>query len=87
MPAELAGFERKGKIVPGYDADLAIFDPQRELVLSAELLHEQVDWTPYEGMALHGWPETTISRGEIIVEDGQFIGQAGRGRFVRRNFD
>ena len=87
MPAKLAGFERKGKIVPSYDADLAIFDPQRELVLSAELLHEQVDWTPYEGMALHGWPETTISRGEIIVEDGQFIGQAGRGRFVRRNFD
>ncbi len=86
FPAELAGFTRKGRILPGYDADLVIFDPQRDLVLSTESLHEQVDWTPYEGMALRGWPETTLSRGEIIVEGGQFTAAAGRGRFAARNF-
>jgi len=86
-PADLAGFKNKGKILPGYDADLVVFDPQREFILSSESLHEQVDWTPYEGMGLKGWPETTISRGEIIVEDGQFVGEAGRGRFVARNYD
>ena len=86
-PAELAGFKRKGRILPGYDADLVIFDPARELVLSTEILHEQVDWTPYEGLALTGWPQTTLSRGEIIVEDGHFTASAGRGRFVARSYD
>jgi dihydropyrimidinase len=86
-PAELAGFSSKGKIQPGYDADLVVFDPQREVVLSTDFLHEQVDWTPYEGMALRGWPETTISRGEILVERGRFLGQAGHGHFVARSYD
>jgi dihydropyrimidinase len=87
MPAELAGFSTKGKIQPGYDADLVVFDPQCEVVLSTDFLHEQVDWTPYEGMALRGWPETTISRGEILVERGRFLGQAGHGHFVARSYD
>jgi dihydropyrimidinase len=87
IPAELAGFKRKGRILPGCDADLVIFDQEREIVLSTETLHEHVDWTPYEGLALKGWPETTLSRGEIIVEDGQFIAAAGRGRFVARSYD
>jgi dihydropyrimidinase len=87
MPADLAGFKNKGRILPGYDADLVVFDPQRDFTLTSDTLHEQVDWTPYEGMALQGWPETTISRGEIIVEDGRFVGQAGHGRFVARNYD
>ncbi len=86
-PAELAGFRKKGAISPGYDADLVVFNPQREIVLSTKTLHEQVDWTPYEGLKLQGWPEMTISRGEIIVEGGQFTGKAGRGRYVKRNYD
>jgi dihydropyrimidinase len=84
-PAELAGFTNKGKIQIGYDADLVVFDPQREVVLSTDFLHEQVDWTPYEGLALRGWPEVTLSRGEVLVKDGQFLGQPGHGRFVARN--
>ena len=86
-PAELAGFSKKGKIQPGYDADLVVFDPGREIVLSSDFLREQVDWTPYEGLALQGWPETTISRGEILVQNGQFLSQPGRGRFVARNYE
>lgn len=86
-PAELAGLSHKGKILPGYDADLVIFDPRKQIVLSTETLHENVDWTPYAGIALKGWPVTTISRGEIIANDGQFLGQEGRGRFVARRFD
>jgi dihydropyrimidinase len=87
MPAELAGFSSKGKILVGFDADLVIFDPQKQFALSTETLHENVDWTPYEGIKLHGWPGMTISRGRIIVEDGRFCGQPGQGRFVARRFD
>lgn len=86
-PAELVGLPSKGKILAGYDADLVVFDPRKRITLSTESLHENVDWTPYEGIELNGWPETTISRGELIVEDGQFRGQEGRGQFVARRFD
>ncbi len=83
-PAELAGFANKGKIVIGYDADLVIFDPHKQITLSTEALHENVDWTPYDGIELEGWTETTLIRGQIIVEDGHFCGQRGQGRFVAR---
>jgi dihydropyrimidinase len=55
-------------------------------LLSTETLHEQVDWTPYEGMLLRGWPETTISRGAVVVADGRFVGEKGHGRFVSRTY-
>ena len=86
-PAELAGFSGKGKILVGYDADLVIFDPEKQIALSTETLHEKVDWTPYDGIELHGWPETTISRGNIIVENGEFRGRKGQGLFVARRFE
>ena len=86
-PAELAGLASKGKILPGYDADLVIFDPHKQVLLSTETLHENVDWTPYDGIELTGWPVTTISRGEIIADKGAFLGQEGRGRFVARRFE
>jgi dihydropyrimidinase len=83
-PARLLGLENKGAIVVGYDADLVIFDPERAVALSTETLHENVDWTPYAGLAAKGWPAVTISRGQILVENGEFLGQAGQGQFVRR---
>jgi dihydropyrimidinase len=86
-PAELAGFSGKGKILVGYDADLVIFDPEKQITLSTETLHEKVDWTPYDGIELHGWPETTISRGTIVVENGEFRGRQGQGRFAARRFE
>jgi dihydropyrimidinase len=52
--------------------------------LTSTTLHENVDWTPYEGLEVRGWPLVTISRGEMIADHGEFLGEAGRGRFVAR---
>ena len=85
-PARLAGLAAKGQIVPGGDADLVIFDPHQTITLSTQSLHENVDWTLYEGIELQGWPSVTLSRGEVVVENGRFLGTAGRGQFIARGF-
>lgn len=83
IPARLYGlYPRKGVIAVGSDADLAIWDPHQRRVIRNELLHHAVDYTPYEGMSVQGWPITTISRGEIVFADGQPLSSAGRGRFL-----
>jgi dihydropyrimidinase len=85
-PARLFGlYPRKGTLNPGADADIVIFDPEKKVILSHKMLHERVDYTPYEGIELHGFPVMTIARGEIIVSDGQYIGKSGRGQFLRRS--
>jgi dihydropyrimidinase len=78
------GFSRKGQIAAGFDADIAVLDPEREMILSSETLQETSGWSPYEGLAVRGVPRYTISRGELIVADGEFRGQEGWGQFVRR---
>ncbi len=83
-PARLAGFPRKGAVAPGFDADLVVFDPERSATLSTETLAENVDWTPYEGLSVDGWPVMTLSRGRVVVEDGAFVGEAGAGAYVSR---
>jgi dihydropyrimidinase len=60
-----------------------IFDPRRKAVLGYEMLHQNVDYCPYEGWEVQGYPTTVLSHGEIIVQDGKFVGSAGRGRFLR----
>jgi dihydropyrimidinase len=82
-PARLLGlYPQKGAIAVGSDADLVIYDPHREVTLSAESLHQRVDYCPYEGHVVRGYPRTVLLRGKVIVEDGQFVGKAGQGRFV-----
>lgn len=84
-PAKTFGlYPRKGSLMPGADADIVIFDPQRELTLSSALMHERVDYTPYEGFPLRGYPETTLVRGQIMVQDCEFIGSPGWGQFLPR---
>lgn len=84
-PSEIFGlYPKKGVLAPGSDADMVLFDPDIEWTLTHGRLHERVDYTPYEGWRLRGAPVMTVSRGEIIVRDGEFMGATGRGRFVRR---
>lgn len=82
--ARWMGLERKGRLAPGCDADIVIFDPARVKYLAPDTLHESAGWTPYEGMEVTGWPRTVLLRGMVIVEDEQYTGAAGDGRFIAR---
>lgn len=83
-PARLYGlYPRKGTIAVGSDADLAIWDAQRRVTIRNELLHHAVDYTPYEGIEVTGWPALTLARGEVVWEEGTFRGTPGRGQFLR----
>jgi len=85
-PARLFGlYPRKGAVMAGSDADLVIIDPGKEVALSAETLHMNLDYTLYEGFTLKGYPVITISKGKIICSDGQFFGSPGEGEFIARN--
>jgi dihydropyrimidinase len=82
--AKLYGlFPRKGVIAVGSDADFAIWDPDKRVTIRNELLHHAVDYTPYEGTEVRGWPIITISPGEIVYAKGEVMSRAGRGQFLR----
>ena len=74
-------YPRKGSIAIGADADLVIWNEGESVHLCNEMLHHNVDYTPYAGMTLSAWPAMTLSRGEVVW-DGEPRGQAGRGRFL-----
>jgi dihydropyrimidinase len=85
-PARLYGLQpRKGSIVIGADADLVAWDPQRRVVLHNDLLHHNVDYTPYGGMELTGWPTHVWCRGRAVCADGELLAPRGSGRFLRRS--
>ena len=85
-PARIFGLaESKGRVEPGADADLIVVDPEREVTITADLLHSAVDYSPYEGMALRGFPTWTLSRGEVVVEEGRLLAERGRGRPIPRS--
>jgi dihydropyrimidinase len=77
-------YPRKGAIQEGSDADLVVVDLKMVVKISAERLHYKVGWTPYEGMKVRGMPVVTISRGEVIAEDGEILGNPGHGQFLAR---
>src|SRR5712675_2816861 len=81
--AKLYGlYPKKGTIAVGSDADIAIWDPKREVTVSAAQIHDNVGYTPYEGMRLTGWPVTVLSRGRIVVDDGKLQAERGSGMFL-----
>lgn len=85
-PAKIFGlYPRKGALLPGSDADLVIYDPKPQSEIRATTLHTVGIYTPYEGMSITGKVKTTISRGRILVNDGQFFGEVGRGQFLKAN--
>jgi dihydropyrimidinase len=78
-------FPKKGTIAVGSDADIVIFNPEREQIISAATHHMRVDYSAYEGRRVRGVSEVVLSRGSVIVEDGAFKGKAGEGRFLKRS--
>ena len=75
---------RKGTIAIGADADIALWDPKREVTISRDVLHDGSDYSPYEGIKVTGWPVTTIVRGAVVISDGRQLGAKGYGRHVAR---
>lgn len=84
-PATLMGLApRKGSIAIGSDADLAIIHPTKTLTVDPATMETNADWSPYEGWDLAGFARTTLSRGEVIVDDYRVVGKEGRGRWLPR---
>ncbi|MEM8972853.1 MAG: dihydropyrimidinase [Pseudomonadota bacterium] len=77
-------YPRKGTIAVGADADIAIWDAKKEVTISQDILHHGADYTPYEGIHVVGWPETTIVRGQPIVRNGELNGKPGDGIYLER---
>jgi dihydropyrimidinase len=87
-PARMFGlYPRKGVIAPGADADIVIYDPAATQTLSAATHHMNVDYSAYEGMEITGKVAVTISRGQVVVADGEFRGAAGHGGFLPRDLN
>jgi dihydropyrimidinase len=83
--AKLFGlYPRKGTIAPGSDADIVVFDPEKEHTISAKTHHSAADYNLYEGTTVVGAPEIVLLRGNVLVEDGELVAPPGVGRFVRR---
>jgi len=84
-PAKLFGmYPKKGVIRPGSDADIVIMDPEKGYTVTHGKLHENVDYTPYEGVDMLCSVDCVISRGDVIVRNNEFIGHKARGQFIKR---
>jgi dihydropyrimidinase len=78
-------YPRKGTIAVGADADIAIWDPDKRVVITHDLLHDGSDYTPYEGREVIGWPIITMVRGQVVVRHGELLGPRGHGCYLPRN--
>lgn len=84
-PARMYGmYPQKGTLLPGSDADLVIFDPEKSRVLTHADMHSAVDYTCYEGMKVQGDIDLVMQRGNVIVKDNKFLGKRGDGRYLKR---
>ena len=84
-PAKMFGlYPRKGTIAVGSDADIVIFDPNKEVVLSAKTHHMKVDYNPFEGTRIVGAPSAVLVRGKPVIEGDKFVGRVGSGQFLKR---
>lgn len=84
-PARIMGLgDRKGAIAVGLDADLAVVHPERRMTVDPDAMETNADWSPFEGWDLAGFARTTLSRGEVIVDDYDVVGKEGRGKWLHR---
>jgi dihydropyrimidinase len=84
-PAKLFGlYPRKGTIAVGSDADIVIFDANEEQIISVATHHMRVDYSMFEGTRVKGVTKTVLSRGNVIIDNGKFVGRAGAGHFLKR---
>jgi dihydropyrimidinase len=84
--AKLFGlYPKKGTVSIGADADLVIWDAERKVTITQDILHHNTDYTPYEGMEVTGWPAVTLSRGRVVWNDGEVDCQPGWGKFLKRD--
>ncbi|HLW53165.1 MAG TPA: dihydropyrimidinase [Candidatus Angelobacter sp.] len=84
-PAKIFGlYPRKGTVAAGSDADLVIFDPNREHTISVQTHHMRVDYSMFEGIRVKGMPDVVLSRGQVLVDGDQFRGKPGQGSFLKR---
>ncbi|GHF59792.1 dihydropyrimidinase [Streptomyces thermodiastaticus] len=85
-PARMFGlYPKKGTIAPGADADVVIYDPHAEQVMSAATHHMNVDYSAYEGRRVTGRVETVLSRGEFVITEREYTGRAGHGVYTPRS--
>lgn len=82
-PAEIYGLSaRKGTLRLGADADMVVWDENRRVTISTSVLHDGIDYTPYDGIAVTGWPETTIVRGRVVCQGGELVAAPGHGELL-----
>ena len=85
-PARLFGlYPRKGTIAVGSDADLVVLDPQLRRTVDGSAMRSRAGYSAYDGHEVWGWPRFTVSRGEVVLEDGQVLARPGRGQWLPRD--
>jgi dihydropyrimidinase len=77
-------FPKKGTIAVGSDADIVIFDPDEEMTIGVKTQHMNVDYSCYEGKKVRGVTKSVFSRGELIIDEGKYVGKKGQGQFLKR---
>ena len=83
-PAKIFGCTQKGSLTVGKDADIVIYDTEKDFTVSVAAMHSDYDHTIWEGRQFHGYPVMTFSRGKLVYKDGEFVGEPGWGKFVKR---
>jgi dihydropyrimidinase len=84
-PARMFGmYGKKGVLQPGADADVVVYDPQGKTNISAQTHHMNLDYSAWEGWEIDGHVDTVVSRGLVVVDDGEYFGHAGHGQYIKR---
>lgn len=86
-PAKIFGCKNKGSLAVGKDADIVIYDPNKEFTITNDKMHSDCDHTIWEGVKLNGYPVQTYSRGRLVYDNGEFLGEQGWGKFVKCSLD